>query len=61
MAASVRPPRNHFVGVSAGLLTIREGRALADGVEDNVLRHLSEGERGILFELLQKVARLRHA
>jgi DNA-binding MarR family transcriptional regulator len=46
----------------------RSGEALekraagfADGMEENLLRHLTDGERSILFELLQKVARFRHA
>jgi MarR family transcriptional regulator for hemolysin len=44
-----------------GAALARKAAAFATGMEDNVLRHLSDGERGILFELLQKVARLRHA
>lgn len=45
----------------AGAGLARKAAALAVGMEDSVLRHLSEGERSILFELLQKVARFRHA
>jgi DNA-binding MarR family transcriptional regulator len=44
----------------AGTALARKAAALAEGMEDNVLRHLSEGERSMLFELLQKVARQRH-
>jgi DNA-binding MarR family transcriptional regulator len=45
----------------SGAALARKAAGFADGMEDNVLRHLSDGERSILFELLQKVARLRHA
>jgi len=30
-------------------------------MEGGLLRHLTEGKRHPLFELLQKIARLRHA
>jgi DNA-binding MarR family transcriptional regulator len=45
----------------AGATLARKAGALADGMEDGVLRHLSDGERHMLFELLQKVARFRNA
>ncbi len=45
----------------AGAMLARKAGALADGMEDGVLRHLSDGERHMLFELLQKVARFRNA
>lgn len=45
----------------AGIALAKKAAGRASGMEDNLLRHLSEGEQSILFELLQKVARLRHA
>jgi len=45
----------------AGAALAKKSAALADGMEEGVLRHLSDGERSILFELLQKVARFRNA
>jgi len=45
----------------SGAALAKRAAGLADGMEENLLRHLSEGERHILFELLQKVARFRHA
>ena len=39
----------------------RKASGLSEGMEENLLRHLTDGERHILFELLQKVARFRHA
>jgi DNA-binding MarR family transcriptional regulator len=45
----------------SGAALAGKAAAHANGMEDNVLRHLSDGERSMLFELLQKVARLRHA
>ena len=45
----------------SGAALAKRAAGLADGMEENLLRHLSDGERHILFELLQKVARFRHA
>lgn len=45
----------------AGAALARKAIAASADMEHNVLRTLSDGERSILFELLQKVARLRHA
>lgn len=43
----------------SGAVLARKAAAAAVGMEDGVLRHLTEGERHMLFELLQKVARHR--
>jgi DNA-binding MarR family transcriptional regulator len=45
----------------AGATLARKAATLAQGMEESILRHLSDGERRLLFELLQKVARLRQA
>ncbi|HYS13885.1 MAG TPA: MarR family winged helix-turn-helix transcriptional regulator [Burkholderiaceae bacterium] len=45
----------------SGAALAKRAAGFSDGMEENLLRHLSEGERHILFELLQKVARFRHA
>jgi DNA-binding MarR family transcriptional regulator len=45
----------------AGAALARKADHLSQGMEENLLRHLSDGERHILFELLQKVSRFRHA
>ena len=45
----------------AGAVLARKADRLSAGMEENLLRHLTDGERHILFELLQKVARFRHA
>jgi DNA-binding MarR family transcriptional regulator len=44
-----------------GATLARKAAGLSDGMEENLLRHLTDGERRILFELLQKIARFRHA
>jgi len=44
----------------SGAALARKALAASVEMEHNVLRALSDGERSILFELLQKVARLRH-
>lgn len=44
----------------SGAALARKSAARAEGMEEGVLRHLTDGERHILFELLQKVARFRH-
>ena len=44
----------------AGAALAKKACALSEGMEDNLLRHLSDGERHLLFELLQKIARFRH-
>lgn len=45
----------------SGAVLARRAAAAAAGMEETLLLHLTEGERGMLFELLQKVARQRHA
>jgi len=45
----------------AGNALAKKATGLADGMEQSLLRHLTDGERSMLFELLQKVARFRHA
>jgi DNA-binding MarR family transcriptional regulator len=45
----------------SGAALAKRAAGLSEGMEENLLRHLSDGERHILFELLQKVARFRHA
>jgi MarR family transcriptional regulator for hemolysin len=44
----------------SGAALAAKAARLADGMEESLLRHLTEGERGMLFELLQKIARFRH-
>jgi len=44
----------------SGAALAKKATSLADGMEENLLRHLTDGERRILFELLQKIARFRH-
>ena len=39
----------------------KKALAASEGMEEGLLRHFSAGERAMLFELLQRVARLRHA
>jgi DNA-binding MarR family transcriptional regulator len=43
-----------------GATLAKKAVQMARGMEDGLLGHLSEGERRLLFELLQKVARQRH-
>jgi MarR family transcriptional regulator for hemolysin len=43
-----------------GATLAKKAAALSEGMEDSLLRHLTEGERTMLFELLQKIARVRH-
>ena len=45
----------------SGATLAKKAAGLADGMEEGLLRHLTDGERSMLFELLQKVARFRHA
>jgi len=44
-----------------GAALAKKAAAATEGMEDGILRHLTEGEARMLFELLQKVARFRHA
>jgi DNA-binding MarR family transcriptional regulator len=44
-----------------GAALVREAREVSMTMERELLRHLSDAERGILIELLQKVARGRRA
>ena len=44
-----------------GASLAKKAAALAEGMEEGLLRHLTDGERHMLFELLQKVARFRNA
>lgn len=44
-----------------GAALVKKAERIADGMESELLGHLSEGERTQLFQLLEKVARHRRA
>ncbi|MCS7102124.1 MAG: MarR family transcriptional regulator, partial [Burkholderiaceae bacterium] len=58
---SSRDARAQIIGLTRrGEALAKKAAAAADGMEEALLKHLSAGERTMLFELLAKVARLRH-